>query len=149
MSPQRIDKSKIITRQAYVYSDNVQLAGNGQGRIVFPIDLSFNFICTRFTYMSVVNSVNIIPAFTLQMKSNDKELFQNPLPNQAIMGLGIETSTTPDTLYWFGLGQPVFKFDRPYKFPAKSDIVCLLNNAVAVTNTITITLFGYKEITIL
>lgn len=147
--PQKIDKKKIITRQAYIYSDSVVLAGNGQGRIIFPVDLSFNYVCSRFTYMTVVNNANTIPAFTIQIKSNDKELFQNPVPNQSIMGLGIETSTAPDTLYWFGQGQPVFKFDRPYKFPAKSDICILLNNAVAVQNTVTITLFGYKEITIL
>lgn len=139
------EKRKILSKEPYIYSGQTTLLANSAGQIPFQIASNFNFMLTRFTYKSSVNSANAIATFDLQIMKNDHGIFLDYAPNEAFAGRMVEVSTAPDTIYQVGF-QNWFKFDVPYLFEGKSNMIINLRDTSGQANTVRIVLSGYKVI---
>lgn len=139
------DKKKTFSKEPYIYAGQTTLVANSSGQIPFQIASNFDFMLTRFTYKSSINSANGIPTFDLQIMKNDHGIFLDYAPNEAFAGRMVELSTAPDTVYTVGLAN-WFKFDVPYPFEGKSNMIINLRDTSGQANTIRIVLSGYKLI---
>lgn len=129
--------------QPYIYPGQTTLASGSTGQLQFQVASNFDFIMTGFSYVSSINSVGLIPTFDIQFLKNEHAIFFDYVPNDVFCGRMYETSTTPDTIYSIGLAL-WFKFDKPYRFEAKSNIIVNLRNTSGAANTIKISIGGYK-----
>jgi len=135
-------KIKPYVDSSYIYSDTVIVTASSNNRIIFPVDLSFDFIATAFSYKSQVTNAGTRATFNIMIKNNDRQVFQNPVPNELFAGIMFETAAPLTTTIGLGLWH---RFEKPFVFKAKSDIVCIFYNTVAFANTIVFSLQGYKR----
>jgi len=140
-------ENKIRKKEPYLYAGQVTLAANSNGQIIFQVASNFNYWMTRFSYKSyVVNSANAITTFDIQILKNEHAIMYDYMPNELFAGMMTEQSTAPDTRYQTGMAN-WFKFDKPYMFEAKSNIIINLRETAGIANSIVrIGLSGYKDI---
>jgi len=131
--------------ETYIFSGNVTLAANSVSQIVFNISNGFNFLASRFSFTSSVNSANVIPTFNIQFFTDQKAIFGDWVPNQMFAGIMTETSTTPDTRYVVGLTN-WYKFSKPIKCGMNSNLIVKLLDTSGVVNSVTIAVEGIRDI---
>jgi hypothetical protein len=136
---------KRVKTEPYIYSGQTSLVANSSGQLPFQIASNFDFMLTRFTFKSSVNSANAIPTFDLQILKNDHGIFLDFAPCEAFAGWMVETSTAPDTIYRIGQSN-WYKFDKPYPFEGKSNMIVSLRDTSGQANTVRMVLSGYKLI---
>ena len=131
--------------EPYLYAGQVTAAANSNAQIIFQIASNFNFWMTRFSFKSYCNSANAIPNFDIQILKNEHAVMYDYMPCEMFAGMMTETSTAPDTRYLVGLAN-WFKFDKPYLFEAKSNLIINLRDTCGQSNVIRIGISGYKDI---
>ena len=140
-----MERRKILSEEPYLYAGQTALVALSNGQLQFQVANNFDFLLTRFTYKSISAVANTIATFDLQLLKNEHAIFFDYVPNEAFPGLMVETSTTPDTRYQVGF-QNWFRFDKPYKFEGKSNIIVNLRDTSGQANTVRIILAGYKVV---
>jgi hypothetical protein len=131
----------------YIYSADITIAANAIGQIPFVVNADYDFHCSAFSFIAETNNANIIPYFSIQILANDDRIMFDWTRARLFAGQMVELSTAPDTLYPIGLAN-WFRFDCPYIFPARSNIVINLRNDVAVQNVIHFALNGKRVYTL-
>lgn len=114
----------------YLFSADLAVAGAGTGQIIFQVNADFEYHCSSFSYRALAATVSEIPYFSLQILANDDRIMFNWVRSDIFAGMGIETSATPDIRYPVGLAN-WFRFDCPYIFPPRSNIVISIRNDIA------------------
>jgi hypothetical protein len=138
-------RNKPLIKEPYIYSGQVTLTANSTGQIIFQIASNFNYFMTRFSYKSSIDSANGIANFDIQFLKNEHQIFYDYVPCEIFSGLMYELSTAPDTRYINGLTN-WFKFDVPYKFEAKSNLIINLRDTSGQANTVRMAIAGYKDV---
>ena len=136
-------KNKYDIIEPYIYIGSVSLTASSSGVITKQVTGNYDFYWTSFSYKATVNSSGFIPAFSVQVQSNEQNIFEDYVPNELFAGIMTELSTSPDTRYPVGLANP-YKLPVPYLFVAKSTIKVNLRNDIAASNTVQFALIGWK-----
>lgn len=132
--------------EPYLYGGQVVLAANSNGQITFQVASNFHFWMTRFSYKSTqVAAASTIPYFDIQFLKNETAVFYDYIPADVFPGMMIDLQAAPDVRYPVGLAN-WFKFDKPKKFEAKSNIIINLRDTCGQANTVRIAIAGWKEI---
>lgn len=132
----------------YIYSADITLAANAIGQIPFVVNADYDFHCSAFSFIAEQNAAaNTIPYFSLQILANDDRIMFDWTRARLFAGQMIDTQPAPDLFYPIGLAN-WFRFDCPYIFPARSNIIINLRNDIAQVNQIHFALNGKRVYTL-
>lgn len=138
--------SKTVSKP-YLYSADLALAGAGAGQIIFQINADFEYHCSSFSWRATSAAANDIPYFSFQILANEDRIMFDWVRSDLFAGMGIELNAAPDVRYPVGLAN-WFRFDCPYIFSPRSNIVISFRNDIANALNIHFALNGKRVYTI-
>jgi hypothetical protein len=114
----------------YIYSADLAVAGAGAGQITFQVNADYEYLCSSFSFRVDCAVAATIPYFSFQILANDDRIMFDWVRSDMFAGMRITTAGAPNVLYPVGLAN-WFKFDCPYTFPSRSNIVVSVRNDIA------------------
>lgn len=136
---------KILRQEPYLLSGSVTISANSITQLILTISSNFDFLATRFSFKSISATENVIPTFDIQLLRDTYQIFNEYIPNELFAGMMVNTASSPDTRYSVGIAN-WFKFEKPYLFEAKSNIIFNLRDTSGASNTVYVCVAGYKNI---
>jgi len=127
----------------YIYSSDITITALATGQIPFQVNADYDYHCSSFSFIAEVDQANTVPYFSFQLLANDDRIMFDWVRSGMFAHRAIETSTNPDTIYMVGVAN-WFRFDCPYIFPARSNMIVSLRNDVNTTITIHFALNGKR-----